>query len=181
MLFEELGKLKRSSIMTAILLAAIGIMMIICPGQYVDALVSVLGYVMVILAAVQVLQFISGKKSMMNYILLTISLIIALLGISVLVFDDIVLILGVIFGIVLITDGVFSLINAWTYARRAQNKGWLLLVVLSVLLIASGVIVLINRWWSEPVKLFDVIGGMLLFSSLVSIVRTFVIWPIKGE
>lgn len=44
-----------------------------------------------------------------------------------------------------------------------------------------GFIVLINPWWSEPTKLFDIIGGMLLFSSLVSIVRLILVWPIKSE
>ena len=29
--------------------------------------------------------------------------------------------------------------------------------------------------------LFDVIGGMLLFSSIVSIVRLFYLWPIRDE
>ena len=40
MLFEELGKLKRSSIMTSIIFMAVGIVMIMCPAQYVKALVS---------------------------------------------------------------------------------------------------------------------------------------------
>ena len=181
MLFEELGKLKRSSIMTSILLAAVGIVMILCPRAYVDALVSVLGYAMVILAVVWVLKFISGKKSLMNYIILTGALIVALLGIAVLVLDNIVLIIGMIFGLVLIADGILSITNAWTYARRAQNKGWWVLVLLSVLLVLFGVIVLANPWWNDPASLLDVIGGMLLFSSLVGIVRTIMIWPVKSE
>ena len=48
-------------------------------------------------------------------------------------------------------------------------------------LILFGLVVLINPWWDEPTKLFDVIGVMLLFSSVVSIVRTIFNWPIKGE
>ena len=58
MLFEELGKIKRSSIMTSIIMVAVGIVMIMCPAQYVKALVSVLGYAMEILAAVWILEFI---------------------------------------------------------------------------------------------------------------------------
>ena len=63
MLFQELSKIKRSSIMTSIILAAVGIVMVMCPAQYVDSLVSVLGYGMVIFAAVMMLNFISAKKS----------------------------------------------------------------------------------------------------------------------
>ena len=181
MLFEELGKLKRSSIMTSILLAAVAVIMIMCPAQYVDALVSVLGYGMIILATVWILQFISGKKSLIHYIYLTGALIVAILGISVLIIDNIVLVIGIVFGLLLIADGLISIINAWMYARRAQRKGWWVLILLSVLLIAAGLIILVNPWWNEPIILFDVIGIMLLFSSLVSIVRLFMIWPIKSE
>ena len=42
MLFQELGKLKRSSIMTSIIMMAVGVLMIMCPAQYVSALVSTL-------------------------------------------------------------------------------------------------------------------------------------------
>ena len=181
MLFEELGKIKRSTIMTAILTAAIAIVMIICPERYVDALVAVLGHVLIILAAVWVLQFISGKKSLIHYIYLTGALIMAILGICVLTFQNILLIIGIVFGLVLIADGLISIVNAWVYARRAQRKGWWLLILLSLLLIASGLIVLINPWWKEPKQLMNVIGCILLFSSAVSIVRLFMIWPIKGE
>ena len=181
MLFEELGKLKRSSIMTSIIMMAVGIVMIMCPAQYVKALVSVLGYAMEILAAVWILDFISGKKTLMSYVYLTGALIVALLGMAVLVFDNIVLVIGVIFGLVQIVSGIVSIVNAWMYARRAQRKGWWILIVLSVLMILFGLIVLINPWWNEPTKLFDVIGGMLLFSSVVSIVRLIFNWPIKGE
>ena len=44
-----------------------------------------------------------------------------------------------------------------------------------------GLVVLVNPWWDDPLKLFDVIGGMLLFSSVVSIVRLIYIWPIRAE
>jgi uncharacterized membrane protein HdeD (DUF308 family) len=181
MLFQELGKLKRSSIMTAIILGAVGIMMIMCPAQYVSALVSVLGYGMLILATVWVLNFIASKKTLMNYIYLTGALIIALLGIAVLVFDNIVLFIGIVFGLVLLGDGISSLISTWTYTRRAQRKGWWVMILLSVLMILFGLILLINPWWKEPTMLFDVIGGMLLFSCVASIVRLIFLWPIKSE
>jgi len=179
MLFEELGKLKRSSIMTSIILIVVGIVMFMCPEQYVNALVSVLGYAMLIIAAVGVLEFISGKKCLMNYIYLTGALILALLGVAVLILDNIVAIIGIVFGLVQIIIGVISAANAWLYARRAGRKGWQTLIVLSALMILFGLIVLINPWWNDPVKLLDVIGCMLLFSSAVSIVRLILNWPIK--
>ena len=60
--------------------------------------------------------------------------------------------------------------------------GYTLLTDVAVILFGLfGLIVLVNPWWDDPLKLFDVIGGMLLFSSVVSIVRLIYIWPIKSE
>ena len=181
MLFQELGNLKRSSIMTSIIMMAVGIVMIMCPEGYVGALVSVLGYTMVVIAIILTLNFISGKKSLINYIYFTGALILALLGIGVLIFDNIVLLIGIVFGLVLLVDGITSGINAWMYARSAQRKSWWVLIILSALMVLFGLIILVNPWWNEPTKLFDVIGGMLLFSSAVSIVRLIFLWPIKSE
>ena len=77
--------------------------------------------------------------------------------------------------------GIIDMSSALMYARRAERSGWQVLVVLSALQILFGLVVLFNPWWSEPGKLFDVIGRMLLFSSVVSIVRLVLVWPIKGE
>ena len=181
MLFEELSKIKRSSIMTSIMLVAVGIVMIICPPQYVESLVAVLGYGMVILAGVMMLDFINAKKSLINCIKFAGALVLLLLGIAVLVFTEIVQLIGIVFGLILVADGIITITNTWMYARRAKLKAWWLLVLLSLLLIAGGLIILVNPWWNETIKLFDVIGVMLLFSSLVGIVRLIIIWPIKDE
>ena len=180
MLFQELGKLKRSSIMTSIILVAVGILMIICPKQYVGALVSTLGYAALVFAGVMVLDFISARKVMMSYVTFTGALILALLGIAIVAFEmDTVRVIGLIFGVVLVGDGIVGIVNAWMYARRAGRSGWWVLIVLNVLMILCGLIVLVNPWWNEPTMLFDVIGGMLLFSSIVSITRLFYLWPIR--
>ena len=181
MLFQELGKLKRSSIMTSIIWMAVGVLMIICPQQYIDSLVELLGYGLVIFAVVMVLDFISSKRVLMNYIYLTGALILALLGSVVLVDDNVVRGIGLMFGLLLILDGVFSLANTMLYIKRSERAGWQIMILLSALMILFGLIVLVNPWWGEPTLLFDVIGGMLLFSSAVSIVRLIYIWPIKGE
>ena len=181
MLFEELGKIKRSSIMTSIIMVAVGIVMIMCPPAYVNSLVAVLGVAMIVFATVVILDFISGTKSMINYIKLTGALIMLLVGLAVLIFENIVLIIGIIFGLALIIAGGIGIFNACTYARRANREFWWLLVLLSAILVALGVMILINPWWSEPDKLFDVIGAALLFSSVVSIARLYITWPIKLE
>ena len=92
--------------------------------------------VLFIFAAVMVLDFISCKKSLMNYIYFTGALVLVLLGCAVLFFEnDIVRVIGLIFGLWLIGDGAIGLTNALMYARRAGRKGWWVLIVLCALLI----------------------------------------------
>lgn len=181
MLLQQLDKLKRSTIMTSIIMIAVGLAMIICPEPYIPFVVSVLGYGMIIFATVLVLDFISSRKVLINFISFTLALMIALLGVSILVFrDHVVQLLGLAFGLSQILLGAAELYNALTYARRSGRKNWWVLAALAVLSILFGLIVLINPWWHSTSAMFDIIGVMLLFSSLVGIVRLIFIWPIRN-
>lgn len=181
MLFQELGKLKRGWIMTSIILMAIGILMIICPEKYVSMLIAALGYGLCITATVMALDFLSSKRSLVNSVLLTLALLLEILGVAVLFYRENVLqVLGLLFGIFLILEGVHEGFNAWIYARRAQRSGWWILMLLALLLIAAGVIILANPWWDTPHVLMKVIGTMMLFASAVSIVRVILTWPFKN-
>ncbi len=182
MLLQQLDKLKRSSIMTSIILMAVGLGMIICPEKYISVAVSALGYGMIVFAIVLVLDFMSSRKVLINYISFTMALVIAVLGGSILVFrNHMVQLVALAFGLSQIISGVAELVNALTYARRSGRKGWWILVALAILSIVFGLIVLIHPWWHSTAALFDIIGVMLLFSSLVGIVRLIFIWPIRSE
>ena len=181
MLFQELGKMKRTWIMTSIILIAFGIVMILCPVSYMGMMISALGYVLLVWAVVMGLDYLASKKTLMNYITLTFSLFIGIMGLFVLVHRrDVLPILCLLFGLFLIFEGLSDLFNAFVYARRAGQAAWWFLAILSVLTIAMGVVLLVNPWWDTPSALKQVIGGMMLFSSLVSIIRTIMTWPFKS-
>ncbi len=180
MLFQELGKMKRTWIMKSIIIIVIGIVIMMCPVAYLGMLVSALGYMLLVGAAVMVLDFISSKKVLVNYISLTGGLCAGLLGFFVLLQKlDVLPMLGLVFGLVLILEGISDLLNAFLYVRRAGSTAWGILAVLSGLTILFGLLVLFNPWWNSPEGLKQVIGFMLLFSSVVSIVRVVLTWPFK--
>ena len=182
MLFQSINKIKRSSIIISLLLVALGVVMMICPGNYTDSLIAAMGYASMILAAVMCLEYLDSKKTFVNGVLLFLALVIGLLGMAVVVFKDSVLqILGWTFGIFLILQGVELFYNAVMYVRPAGRKGWWFLAILSLALIAAGVLILLNRWWDTPQMLLKVIGLALLFDAVVGIIRLIFIWPIKGE
>ena len=182
MLFQSINKIKRSSIILSMILIALGIVMVICPGTYTMSLISALGYAGMILAVVMVLEYLDSKKTLVNGLLLFLALLIGLLGLAMLVFKDSILqILGWTFGILLILQGIELCYNAIMYVRPSKKKGWWLLAILAVMLFAAGVAILLNLWWDTPQMLLKVIGLALLFDALVSIIRLIFIWPIKGE
>ena len=182
MLFQSINKIKRSSIIIAMILMALGLAMVICPENYISSLVSGIGYVSLILAVVMILDYLNSKKLLMNTVLLGCAMAIGLLGLAVLVFKDSVLrILGWMFGILLIFQGIELFYNALMYVKPSGRKGWWLLAIMAVLLFAAGLMIILNFWWDTPRALLKVIGLALLFDAAVSILRLIFIWPIKGE
>ena len=181
MLFQELGKLKRSMIMTSVIMMAVGILMFICPDRYVKSLIVAAGYGLLIIATVMIFEFLSSKNVLINYVYLTGALLIGILGAAVLFYrDDVLQVLGLLFGIFLLVEGLNELYNTWKYARRAKRKGWWVMIPLALLLILAGVVILNNPWFNTPHTMMKVLGGMMLFSSAVGIIHVVMIWPFKN-
>lgn len=182
MLFQAFGKIKQTSIMISIVLIAVGVIMLLCPPTYVGTLVDMFGYIMLVMASVMIFDFISSVKQTSDYISFSVALIFVMAGIAILVFsDDLLAVLSIVFGVLLVLDGVHSLIYSVTFARRSGSKGWPLLLALSILLILAGLLVIINPWWTTANALLRVIGCSALLSALVAVCRVILIWPFKKE
>ena len=50
MILDAITKLKRQSALTAMLLMCLGVVLLLCPEQYVSALIMVSGYIMIVYA-----------------------------------------------------------------------------------------------------------------------------------
>lgn len=182
MLFQAFGKIKQTTIMIAIVLFAFGVIMLLCPVGYISSLVSITGFIMLVFAAVLVFDFIGSRKQTSDYISFAVALVFVLAGIAVLVFnDDMLQVLSIVFGVLIILDGVHSLIYSLLFVRRSGSKYWPVLMALSILQILVGLLIIINPWWTTTAALLKVIGCMVLFSALVAVCRVILIWPFKRE
>ena len=180
MLFEALDKLRQQTVISSVLLMILGLLMLIIPEQYDGTLVNILGYIVILLGAVMVWDFIAGEKKLVNCILFIGALLLMLLGIYILVSgDDIPKVLSVLFGVLLMIDGLHSGAHAWMYARRAGKKWWWILIILSVLLFLAGITILNNPWWHTTHSFVNVIGGVILFAAVTGVVRLILVWPIR--
>ena len=182
MLFEALDRLKQHTIITSIVMMVLGLFMLVIPPEYDASFVNILGYVIVVIGMVMVWDFIAGDKHLSSCIVFTLALLLILLGVFILVSgDNILKVLSVLFGTLLMVDGIHSLVHAWVYARRAGKKWWGLLVVLSILLVLLGIIIFNNPWWPRAHSFVKVIGAVTLFAAATGIVRLILVWPLHKE
>lgn len=168
--------------MASIALMAAGVIIVICPENYIEALISVLGVLMLITAIVMILDFLDSQKSLINFVLLTAALVLAIVGSIILILDlETIYVIAWIFGIALILAAVYSAIGALVFARRSGRKAWWVLLILSALLLLFGLIIIINPFWDTPGALLKIIGLMIIFTAIVSALRLIWIWPIRSE
>ena len=164
------------------ILIAVGLTMVICPERYIDTLVSSMGCLALILAVVMILDYLNSKKVLMNTVMFGCAMAIGLMGLSVLVFSDKILkLLGWLFGVLLVLQGIELFYNALMYIRPSGRNGWWLMAILAVILVAAGVTIFLNPFWDTPKALLKIIGFTLLFDAVVSILRVIWIWPRAEE
>ena len=181
MLFDSLDKIKTNSIFSAILMTALGVVILILPEAYIPSMMFAAGNVLVIIALVLMMDFFSSKKTLVDYLLCVLALIMLILGIAVLVFqNDFMVALSRLFGILLVLDGARTSFHAYTYARRSERKGWQMLLFLSILMIIAGIALFINPWLHTPYSLLKGIGSAFFFSAIVSALRLIWTWPLRN-
>ena len=181
MIFEALDKIKRNAIFSAILLVALGVLILICPRTYSQTLLLGFGYTLTVLAVVMVLLFLTSKKSLMDYVKFVGAVALGIGGICILVFreEHTLRVLAFSFGMLLILDGLRTLIHSFTFARRSGRKGWWVLTILSALLIGLGIMLFSAPMYANEDTLLTMVGLTLLFAAIVSGVRLIWTWPVK--
>ena len=182
MIIEALEKIKNQTIITSLLLMIVGLLMLIIPVKHDAILVEILGYVILLVGGVMIWNFIEGEKRLKDCILFMAALLLIVLGLFVLISgDDILTVLSVLFGLLLIVDGLHSTVHAWMYARPSGKKWWWVLLILSISLMMAGIAILNNPWWHAEHSFVKVIGGVLLYAAAVGIVRLILVWPIRTK
>ena len=178
MIAQELGKLKRRLIMRAIEMMALGIIMIICPEEYVVTMIGTFGSLLVIASILGVFEYLESEKNLVDYISLTVALLIGIAGTVIEVFEvHSFVVISIIFGIYLILNGLFTGFNAMSHQKRNGRVYWQSMCFLGITQIVCGVIILAHPWWDTYVGMFNAVGCMLLYSAFVSILLLAWIWP----
>ncbi|MDO4864167.1 MAG: DUF308 domain-containing protein [Ruminococcus sp.] len=180
MLFKELDKIKRSVIMTSIVLMFAGLLLLLLPYEYVPFLSAVLGFGLLVACVHSIFSFIGSSKVIMRYFQLSFGLILGILGIALWCYDRMFMeLLSYVVGIVPILIGVYGVFHAIIYAKRSRRKGWWIMVPLSLGLLAFGIFIFVEPRMRTEEVLMQVTGGVMMSCSLISTLRLIWLFPVK--
>ena len=178
MLFETLDKIRRGTLLSAILLIALGLVILICPAPYIGFLILAFGYGLIVVCIVMLLEFFTSKNALVEYMNLIVALALGIVGLCVLLFrDDVMTTLAWLSAFLLLLHGLLTLKFSLTYARRSGKTSWPVFAILAIALVAIAVILFLNPWWDTPEMLAKVIGIAVFFSASVSVIRLIWAWP----
>lgn len=182
MLFDELDKARRRTIMTTIVFVFVGIAFLVVPERYLSFVGSACAFAMVVWSVVSILEFAVGPKVLIRYLGLFVALAIGLLGVALFVFDG--LFLKLVTGLVAaipIFGGILGSYHALVFARRSGRRGWWVPLVLSLPLIGFGTMTIINPWAHSTRAVLQLIGYTLAYSAVVYALLLVWMWPARGE
>jgi len=182
MLFEGLDRIKRSTIMTTIVMIVAGCIMLVLPSEIIPYLSALGGFVFLVAALVSVFDFLSSKRALIHYIYLTIGLLVGMLGVFFLIFENFfVNMLTWLVCLFPVAGGLYGIYHALTFARRSGRRGWWILLILSTVLIVFGGFAFYNPWYDTTESTMRIIGATLMYTSVVNILQLIWLWPVRKE
>ncbi len=180
MLFKELDKIKRSVIMTSIVLMFAGLLLLLLPYEYVPFLSAALGFGLLVACVYMIFSFIGSSKVIMRYFQLSLGLVSGILGIALWCYDKMFMeLLSYVVGAVPMIVGLYGILHVIIYAKRSRRKGWWLMVPLSLALLAFGIFIFIEPRMRAEEVLMQVTGGVMMSCSLISTLRLIWLFPVK--
>ena len=181
MLFRELDKIRRNIVMGSIIEAIMGVVLLATPDGYVGFLGAFAAFVLVVASVVYIMEFMVGRKALIDYFFLLVSLVVGLVGILLFVYDDLfIALLTLLVSVQPLLVGVYTLHYTIAFARRSGRAGWWLPLVMAALLIVFGAFTLLNPWVKSPRAVLQLAGGTLAYSAIVMAALLIWVWPIPN-
>ena len=166
--------------MTAIVMLALGVILLMLPEDFLPAFIDGAGAVIIIISIGMVFDFLSSNKALIHFIFLTGAIALGIIGIAVLIFrDDVLFVLGFFFGLLLALESIRGILHSCIYARRSERQGWWVLIPLYAIQVLLGITIMINPICKDPGDFKQVIGGVIVFASVVSGLKVLWVWPLK--
>lgn len=169
-----LKHLKWQEICSAIILAAIGGVLIFRPEVTMELLTKAIGILLIVIGAVFVLSFFLRRVPNIDNNNLVSGVVIIGIGIFVYMKQDLfVSFIPMLLGIGIVISGIFKLQRGFEI-RRMHIGGWAWVAVLGLINILLGTLILLNPSVIAKI-LMQLVGGALIFSGLFDLITTLVV------
>lgn len=162
-MYEFLKNLKKYSLITIVVTAVLGILLLAFPEKMVEYTALIIGCGIILCGLYAVISYIIKRD---NTFLLVLGIIAIIFGIVICAaYQKIVSFMIIIMGILLIAGGVMDLMNSIQVAIR-KHRSWILTIIMSVASIVFGVLAIVNPFETQT-TIIQLIGvGFILFAVL---------------
>jgi len=159
---DQMKELIKNKIVLAIAGIVFGIILIIHAAATLDALVTILGWVVLASAAVYFIRYFIRREDK-NRSFVVIGIVLAAVGLLFVIRPDaIVNIFPIIMGIVLILGGTSDLLRSIGLSK-AEVKGAVAFIIISILVIVLGILIMLH-----PGKVADMMATVMGISLLLN-------------
>ncbi len=160
-------KFKINSILTAILTIALGVVLIVKPGDSLHVACVIIGAVLGLTGIISILTYIFRKdNSLVAYFGLISGIVVTLIGAWILISPDKLLnLVPILMGIIIIVHGIRDLQQAVTLCKGHYGKWWVALIF-GLITTAAGVFLIVNPFGQKLDSLVMILGFILLFDGV---------------
>ena len=156
-------ELKKYSIITIIVTAVLGVLLIAKPDQMIAYTSLIIGVAVILSGVVALINYVVKKDSKLPLVMGIIAVISGVIICC--AYRQIVSVMIFFMGIILLVGGILDLVNSIDVAKR-HYRSWIFTVILSIASIVLGILSIINPFDTQS-KIVQLIGGgFLIFAVL---------------
>ena len=156
-------ELKKYSIITIIVTAVLGVLLISKPDQMIAYTSLIIGVSVILSGVVALINYVVKKDSKLPLVMGIIAVISGVIICC--AYRQIVSVMIFFMGIILLVGGILDLVNSIDVAKR-HYRSWIFTVILSIASIVLGILSIVNPFDTQS-KIVQLIGGgFLIFAVL---------------
>ena len=149
--------------MSAVLCIALGVVLIVCPGETIDIVCKVLAAGLIILGGVELFSYITNRNGYMFTGIL--GLIVLIIGVWIFLKpSSIVSLVPIVIGVILAVHGVQDVKMALESKNGGYDRWWIMLII-AIISIAFGVLCIVNAFGMVKLAM-QFVGAALIYDGI---------------
>lgn len=156
-------RVKADAIMSAVLCIALGVVLIVWPGETIDIVCKVLAAGLIILGGVELFSYITNRNGYMFTGIL--GLIVLIIGVWIFLKpSSIVSLVPIVIGVILAVHGVQDVKMALESKNGGYDRWWIMLII-AIISIAFGVLCIVNAFGMVKLAM-QFVGAVLIYDGI---------------